>query len=35
MGLSQDPEKRLDLKEDPEKGVYVKDLTAVVVKDYD
>lgn len=30
----QDPEKKLDLKEDPEKGVYVKDLTAVVVKDY-
>jgi hypothetical protein len=32
--VSQDPEKKLDLKEDPEKGVYVKDLTAVVVKDY-
>lgn len=35
MPLPQDPEKKLDLKEDPDKGVYVKDLTAVVVKDYE
>jgi hypothetical protein len=32
--LGKDPNARCDLKEDPEKGVYVKDLTAVVVKDY-
>ena len=32
--LSKTPNKKQDLKEDPEKGVYVKDLTAVVVKDY-
>jgi kinesin family protein 3/17 len=25
----------MELKEDPDKGVFVKDLTAVVVKDYD
>ena len=32
--LSKNPTNRLELKEDPDKGVYVKDLTAVVVKDY-
>jgi hypothetical protein len=32
--LAKDPNQKQDLKEDPEKGVYVKDLTAVVVKDY-
>ena len=33
--LGKDPEAKLDLREDPERGVYVVDLTAVVVKDYD
>ena len=32
--LAKNPTNRLELKEDPDKGVYVKDLTAVVVKDY-
>jgi kinesin family protein 3/17 len=30
--LSKDVEKRLDLKEDPNKGVFVKDLTCFIVK---
>ena len=32
MGLSKDPKNRLDLKENIETGVYVKDLTFFVVK---
>ena len=32
--LGKDHTKALELKEHPDKGVYVKDLTAVVVKDY-
>jgi hypothetical protein len=32
--LGSDAKASKDLKEDPEKGVYVKDLTTVVVKDY-
>jgi kinesin family protein 3/17 len=32
--LGVDAKASKDLKEDPEKGVYVKDLTTVVVKDY-
>jgi kinesin family protein 3/17 len=32
--LGVDAKASMDLKEDPEKGVYVKDLTTVVVKDY-
>ena len=31
--LSADPDKKLDLKEDPGKGVFVKDLTEIVVED--
>jgi hypothetical protein len=30
--LSKDPKNKLDLKEDPDRGVYVKDLTSYVVK---
>lgn len=30
--LSKDPKNRLDIKEDVERGVYVKDLTSYVVK---
>ena len=32
--LGIDAKARMDLKEDPDRGVYVKDLTTVVVKDY-
>jgi hypothetical protein len=30
--LSKDPKNKLELKEDPDRGVYVKDLTSYVVK---
>ena len=30
--LSKDPKNKLELKEDPDRGVYVKDLTFYVVK---
>ena len=30
--LSKDAKNKLELKEDPERGVYVKDLTSYVVK---
>lgn len=30
--LSSNPKNRLDIKEDPEKGVFVKDLTSKPVK---
>lgn len=30
--LGKDVDKRLDLKEDPNKGVFVKDLTCFIVK---
>ena len=30
--LGNNLEKKLDVKEDPKKGIYVKDLTHVIVK---
>ena len=33
--LSKDPKNQLELKEDNDRGVFVKDLTSYVVKGYD